>query len=123
MTPQTDPARFLDYPLLGSDGQGMFIRARIRGIDDRDLINQWIEVEVSLDRGDPGPRQKVIELLNQRDYKLKQQGERPDRLAHGPRRPPSMTSKPSNVEVLKESETARERINQMRAATDGGTDQ
>lgn len=62
--------------------RGKMLRARIRGIDSLAVLRHWFEVENRLDRG---PRQQVLDLLHQRADYLKEAGQRPDRLPHGPR--------------------------------------
>ncbi len=63
-----DPGRFLDRPLFDGDqhtsSPGTFVRARIRGITRLDVVRAWIAVERQLDRG---PRQRVIEMLEDRE--------------------------------------------------------
>lgn len=76
-----DPARFLDRPIFdggsGTSSPGLFIRARIRGIDRIAVVRAWLAVERRLDRG---PRDRIIELLEEREQRLEEIGERPDRL-------------------------------------------
>lgn len=87
-----DPARFLDRPLFGSNpqtsGEGVFIRARIRGIDEIAVLRAWRAIERRLERG---PREKVLGLLDERESELDEIGERPERLVydHDAREPPS----------------------------------
>jgi hypothetical protein len=100
-----DPARWLDAELLTPqaertkwvqrgrheemttipDGQvsprGLMVRARIQGIDKLAVVAHWLHVEHDLERG---PREFVVELLEDRAAELKETGERPDRLPHGP---------------------------------------
>jgi len=75
-----DPARFLDRPLFGGDaqtsGEGVFIRARIRGIDEIAVVRAWTAIERRLERG---PREKVLDLLDEREAELDEIGERPAR--------------------------------------------
>jgi hypothetical protein len=75
-----DPARFLDRPFF-SNGAGssplLLARARIRGIDSLATLRAWIAVERNLDRG---PRDRIIDLLEERQATLEEIGERPDRL-------------------------------------------
>ena len=72
-----NPARFLDCPLFsGSPGSSPFLtKARIDGIDRFPVVNAWIAIERKLERG---PRDRVIELLEDRKRELQQNGERPD---------------------------------------------
>lgn len=75
-----DPARFLDVPLLASAGASTpfgLARARIRGIDRIATAKAWIAVERALARGDEGPRDRVIQLLEDRIDVLEEHGERP----------------------------------------------
>lgn len=130
-----DPARWLDHDLLArsavrqqvdSDSQfdqvslvedtgvstfGQLLRARIRGIDKLTVIRHWLEVEHDLDRG---PRDTVVDLLQERADELKEIGERPDRIPHGPRMPPEWTFEPSLGDDI-DQRSADELI-----ATDGG---
>ena len=57
-----EPARFLARPVPGALET---IRARIRGIQDTDEIQDWIECELAI-----GPRKKVNAALNQRKGQL-----------------------------------------------------
>jgi len=93
---------------------GQMILGRIRGIDSLLIIRHWMEVEHDLDRG---PRDTIVDALQERADELKEIGERPDRLPAGPRRPPEMTYEPS-VAPVQDQRTAAERI-----ATDGGRDE
>lgn len=85
-----DPARFLDRPLFGSNpqtsGEGVFIRARIRGIDEIAVVRAWTAIERRLERG---PREKVLDLLDEREAELAEIGERPDRCESADRDRPS----------------------------------
>jgi len=76
-----DPARWLDRSLFGGESDtsapGIMIRARIRGIDDLGVLSAWKAVERRLDRG---PREKVMQMLEDREQELEEIGERPDRL-------------------------------------------
>lgn len=66
-----DPSRFLRF-------SSAFALARIRGLDDLELVRKWIECEIELAkvRGD-GARSAIIAGLNRRVDELKQY--RPDR--------------------------------------------
>lgn len=68
-----DPARYLDhdYFLMCET-----IRARIRGIDSFAVLRAWEAVERRIDRG---PRDKVLEWLEEREAELGEIGEREDR--------------------------------------------
>jgi hypothetical protein len=72
-----DPARFLDKPLapprIGETSPMALAHARIRGIDSRYTAAKWLEVEHRLERG---PRESVVERLEQRHRHLEEQGER-----------------------------------------------
>jgi hypothetical protein len=71
-----DPARFLDCPISAPDQERsspmLVAKARIRGIESLDVVDGWMEVETSLDRG---PRKKVIAMLNQRRAQLRDEGD------------------------------------------------
>lgn len=59
-----DPARFLD-----TDDSLQMAIVRIKGITDPEVIQSWITVETSLDRG---PRKKIMAALNQRERAIQQ---------------------------------------------------
>lgn len=86
-----DPARFLDHQLVErgpahtDETMQRLVRARIRGIDRRDVAARWLAVERDLERG---PRRTIIDWLTDRMAELDERGDRPDRLPAGPRRPP-----------------------------------
>lgn len=74
-----NPARFLDRDLVErgpnhttTSGRELFL-ARVRAIDYIGVANAWIMVERELDRG---PRDAVIDLLEQRRDHLIEHGER-----------------------------------------------
>jgi hypothetical protein len=70
-----DPARFLDY----QDPEDLRLaRARIRGIDRQEVIVEWLRVERELERG---PREDVIEWIQQRNREIIEHGDRDDQLA------------------------------------------
>lgn len=117
-----DPARFLDRPLVGSPSKigapGMIVQARIHGIDRLDVAARWLEVEHRLDRG---PRKKVVKMLKGRVEWLKANGERPDRLAHGPRLPPADGDvEDAHLDPNEPGISATEKLHRIRA--DGGTE-
>ena len=76
-----NPARFLDHDLVERGHRHTdhtlqrLVRARIRGIDRLEVVNAWIAVERKLDRG---PRDQIIDLLEERKDYLEDHGERPD---------------------------------------------
>jgi hypothetical protein len=79
-----DPAKFLDRPLVeyGEDhtdhtGRRMF-EDRVSGIDSLAVIRAWKAVERRLDRG---PREAVVQVLEQRESFLEREGEREERIA------------------------------------------
>lgn len=83
-----DPARVLDRPLIKptrskTSSPFALAEARIRGIDRLGVLNGYLQVERSLDRG---PRDQVVELLEQRRDLLLELGDRDDRDV-GPRDP------------------------------------
>jgi len=83
-----DPARFLDRPLVEPSHQGtsspfLLAKARIRGIDDAEVIRAFRAVERRIERG---PRDEVLDLLDEREDVLDEIGEREDR-AHTERDP------------------------------------
>jgi hypothetical protein len=72
-----DPARFLDHDLVGTEWSEI-VESRIRGIDRIRVARAWIAVERALGRGsDDGPRDAVIEMLEDRIAFLQEHGERP----------------------------------------------
>lgn len=82
---------------------GELVKARIRGIDSLEVLARWQAVERDLGRGeDGGPRQLVIDLLQERASELEEIGERPDRLEYGPRRAPDDDSEDVDVEAIRE---------------------
>jgi hypothetical protein len=78
-----DPAQYLDKPLFETsyDGDcsvaGWTIKVRIQSIDSFAVLGAWKGIERNLDRG---PRDRVMEMLNDRAQELEAIGERPDRL-------------------------------------------
>lgn len=74
-----DPARFLDKPLApdyssGGDTTALALaKVRIDGIDKLEVVARWLEVEHQLERG---PRDSIVERLEQRGRELKEHGER-----------------------------------------------
>lgn len=72
-----DPAQFLDHDLAADGDRRRLAIARIEGIDHLGVVNAWVQVERELDRG---PRERVIELLEQRRDWLLEHGDRDDRL-------------------------------------------
>jgi hypothetical protein len=80
-----DPAKFLDQPLTeyGEDhtdntGRRMFIE-RVSGIDSLTVLRVWKGVERN--RLERGPREAVIQVLEQRESYLERVGEREERIA------------------------------------------
>lgn len=75
-----NPARFLDHDLVERGNRHTdrtlqrLVRARIRGIDRLEVVNAWIAVERKLDRG---PRDRIIDLLEERKVYLEEHGGRP----------------------------------------------
>lgn len=70
-----DPARYLDAPW---DDREEMIRGRIRGIDEIGVARAWIGVERRLGRGEGGgPREHIIQRLEERVDFLEANGERP----------------------------------------------
>ncbi|WP_018257646.1 hypothetical protein [Halomicrobium katesii] len=83
-----DPARWLDWEILGINDREQLVRTRIDSIDSLEAIRAWIGVERALGRGDGGgPRKGIINALEQRERRLDEIGERPNRLQQrdGPR--------------------------------------
>ena len=121
-----DPARFLDYDFEANDGMRTTALARIRGIDRIATVRAWIGVERALDRP---TREHIIEALQEREATLEEIGERPDRLEYGPHPPPSYYQDDSEEATVsedregddeEESLSAHQKLQQMRARTDGG---
>jgi hypothetical protein len=90
-----DPARWLDRDLVGGDpGGGMDPRAwlavRVDGIDELAVVRAWQAVERRLAKRDGRePRQAVLDLLDDREAALREQGERWDRPETDPGSVPS----------------------------------
>lgn len=68
-----DPARFLDHDLVSSEWSAI-VEFRIRGIDRLPVLRAWLAIERRLDRG---PRDYVIDLLEERERFLQEHGDRP----------------------------------------------
>ncbi|SDJ33799.1 hypothetical protein SAMN05216226_102192 [Halovenus aranensis] len=113
-----DPARFLDHDLIQDSDKRQLAMARIRGIDRIEVIRGWIAVERALDRP---TRTGIIRALEEREDTLQEIGERPERLQFGPRRPPSFyEDERGDSEDEEENLSAHQKLNRMRARTDGG---
>ncbi len=102
-----DPARFLDYPLLASSARGsspfQLAKARIQGIEYKDVVARWLYVERRLERG---PRERVLELLKSQMAHLEEHGERDDQ----PRADPSeVPSTKTHARFLDENGNERDR--------------
>lgn len=72
-----DPAQYLDRPMFRNGPVDIPLRtaiARIQGMERIDVVNAWLMVERRLDRG---PRDKIVELLEDRRDYLEEHGERP----------------------------------------------
>lgn len=67
-----DPARYLDRDDL------YIAKIRIRGIDFIEVVRAWKAVERRIDRG---PREEVMQLLEERESFLQEHGERDERAA------------------------------------------
>lgn len=134
-----DPARFLDKPLApdflsGGDTTPLALaKARIRGIDRLEVVARWLEVEHQLDRG---PRESIVEKLEQRGRVLKEHGERelPNWSAEERRQCSAELFEESVAEwpdrdggerssTFSSVAQRQQRQREERAATDGGEDQ
>jgi hypothetical protein len=115
-----DPARFLDHELVTDQNLRELALARIRGIDEIATCRAWIAVERRLDRG---PREAIIERLQERIETLEEIGERPDRLTirEKPRDIPEKRVIVDGEPAGDRSRTAAEKIARIRA--DGGEDE
>lgn len=83
-----NPARWLDCDLIVANNEDKkeTVIAFIKGMDYVETVNCWKQVEKDLGRGeDGGPREKVMELLNNRLEYLIEHGEREERVTMGPR--------------------------------------
>lgn len=89
-----DPARWLDWDLLADTARAEIVRTLIDGIDTVERLRAWRAVERKLANDDENdgarnpledPRGRIMQRLDQREEWLKLNGERPDRLAFGPR--------------------------------------
>lgn len=74
-----DPAQFLDHDFVRADGDTPLRTAiaRIKGIDSLQVAHAWLAIERRLDRG---PREQVVDVLEDRIAFLEAHGERPDDL-------------------------------------------
>jgi hypothetical protein len=75
-----DPARYLDVPMFAEGGGTTRLATamvRIRGIDKLEVANAWLAVERRIDRG---PRQRVVDAIQERIEYLEEHGERPNDL-------------------------------------------
>lgn len=72
-----DPARWLDWDILGNRDRERLVRARIAAIDRIAVCRAWKAVERTLDRE---TRDGIIAHLDKREQQLEAIGERPDRL-------------------------------------------
>lgn len=75
-----DPAKFLARDLVSDDDARRMFEGRVAGIDKLAVVNAWLAVERRLGRGRGGPRDAVIDRLEQRRAFLQEHGERPDDL-------------------------------------------
>jgi hypothetical protein len=89
-----DPARWLDWDLMSHSDRREMVETLIKSIDSLERVRAWRAVERGLaaDADDARvdidkPRGRIMQWLDQREEWLKMQGERPDRLPAGPRRP------------------------------------
>jgi len=89
-----DPARWLDWDLLVDQARAEIVRTLIDGIDSMERLRAWRAVERKLANDDHNdgarnpleePRGPIMQRLDQREQWLELNGERPDRLEHGPR--------------------------------------
>jgi len=115
-----DPARFLDHELVTDADMRKMTFARIRGIDTIATCRAWIAVERRLDRG---PREAIIERLQERIETLEEIGERPERLTEReePRNIPKKRVIIDGQPAGEQSLTAAEKVTKIRA--DGGEDE
>lgn len=127
-----DPARFLDHQLVSTEWSEI-VRSRIQGIDRLAVINAWIAIERRLERG---PRDTVIDLLEQRRAWLQDHGERPEELREADDRPdryyPGGRPDPEDVEYVRDEINGEPRAQVDRSVhmnasrsplvPDGGTD-
>lgn len=127
-----DPARFLDKPLLRGESSPLQLAfARIRGIQDPEVLSTWADVERDLERG---PRDRVVNAIKQRAAELNQNppSEEPREIRedveatyrwivykHDETRETEIREerpKPASVSTSSSSSTSKD------VATDGGTD-
>ena len=60
-----DPARWLDWSILGERDRERLVRTRIESIDRIEMVRAWKAVERRLGRGDDGgPRSGIIRRLD-----------------------------------------------------------
>jgi hypothetical protein len=83
-----NPARWLDRELVTSETNREWVKSLVDGIRDPERLAAWRAVEKNLGRGrDGGPRQRVLDWLDDRAAEIAGDGPPPRR--HGPRRPPA----------------------------------
>jgi hypothetical protein len=124
-----DPERFLDRPVSIDDQWPM---ARINGIDSLAVVRAWKAIERKLGRDDGGPREQIMQLLEDREQYLEEHGDRADRTAgktHDRELEPAVVT--INGEPADDRrQSAKQRLAELRAdddrdatvATDGGED-
>jgi|GEM_PF-5337179 len=119
-----NPARFLDWDLVGHADRKGLLKSRIRGIDKIAVCRAYWAAEHHPDVGPTdGPREGVLRLLDQREEFLEEHGERPERLMFGPRRPPEYYATETDDDRDEKPRTAAAKLSRMRServATDGG---
>jgi len=96
-----DPARFLDHDLVSTEWSAI-VESRINGIDRLPVLRAWLAIERRLDRG---PRDYVIDLLDERERFLQEHGDRPRDLRDADELPdryyPGGRTDPDDVELEK----------------------
>lgn len=114
-----DPARFLDVDFLDNPDAGRLAKSVIDGLGYIEAVEAWRAVERNLGRGpDGGPRQGVIERLDERREWIETHGER-DELGQREIRPERRTTVIIDGEPEDCQEpTAREKVAAMRGGAD-----
>lgn len=110
-----DPARFLDRDLLSERNLAL---ARIRGIDHLAVCRAWIAVERRIDRG---PRQRILDELQDREEFLQHSGDRDERTPDDPRVLPDLVDPNQKSIEIDHGDAENAKIQEL--ATDGGTGQ
>lgn len=107
-----NPARWLDHDLVSDEDKRWMAQARIEGIDYMEVAASYHSVERQLDRG---PRDRVLEWIEDRMAELEERGDRDER----PRRDPDTIREVSHeTKLLDEDGEERDRGSSAKARVD-----